>query len=239
MNFKSFLALASFFCPSGFFQAALASELTLAHKTASASQLHIGDPSDSGSEVYRNYDFGKPLLDFPKATEQRWSFPSRHENIEISAASYLNPQSKGDVVFMTGVMDSFSRNLETIYDLYQKGYSVYTFDHRGQGLSSRLAPNPQVVHVQNFSDYSDDFSDFMNIIRPDILSEHSAPRRDLFLVTVSMGALVGAKYIVAHPQVFNATLFVVFCFVKPNCILLRMPRGLRFLAGINLCKEKF
>ena len=164
------------------------------------------DPNNEGTAIYAVHDFGKPLVEFRAAHESRWTFESRNGLLEIQAATYKNPRSKGDIIFVTGVMDSFARNLETIYDLYNLGYSVHTYDHRGQGLSPRLAPNPQVIHVSNFDHYSDDFSDFVAAVRPDLQSERKKTG-DLFMVTVSMGALIGAKYIAAHPGQFDAAVY--------------------------------
>ena len=36
---------------------------------------------------------------------------------------------------------------ELFYDLYRQGFDVYSFDHRGQGLSDRLLSDSDMGHV--------------------------------------------------------------------------------------------
>ncbi|CAM9800216.1 unnamed protein product, partial [Hapterophycus canaliculatus] len=55
------------------------------------------------------------------------------------------------VVLLTGLMESMAKYGETIAYLNDSGFSVYTFDHHGQGLSGRLpvpdTADPKVAHI--------------------------------------------------------------------------------------------
>ena len=62
----------------------------------------------------------------------------------------------GAIVISNGRTESMAGYPELIWDLHQQGYSVYILDHRGQGFSTRLLPDPQKSYVEKFEDYVDD-----------------------------------------------------------------------------------
>ncbi len=68
--------------------------------------------------------------------------------------------ARGRVLMQGGRGDSLEKYLETFADLHQHGWSVTSFDWRGQGGSGRLAPEPHVGHVDDFSVYLSDLTDF-------------------------------------------------------------------------------
>ena len=96
------------------------------------------------------------------------------------------PESKprGGVVFVHGYSESMLKHAEIIYDLSQAGYKVFALDLRGMGESQRLLGNPQIGHVERFSDYVDDLEYFVrHLVQP----HHKAP---LYLAAHSLGGMV-------------------------------------------------
>ncbi|CAM9214823.1 unnamed protein product [Ectocarpus sp. 8 AP-2014] len=78
------------------------------------------------------------------------------------------------VVLLTGLMESMTKYGETIAHLNDRragsGFSVYTYDHHGQGLSGRLpvpdGADPTVAHITNFDHYVQDLVRFSKVILP-------------------------------------------------------------------------
>jgi alpha-beta hydrolase superfamily lysophospholipase len=52
-------------------------------------------------------------------------------------ASFKQKNAKANLVFVTGLMESFIKYSETIQYYYDKGFNVFTYDHQSQGLSGR------------------------------------------------------------------------------------------------------
>lgn len=60
-------------------------------------------------------------------------------------------EARGTVVFLNGRSEFIEKHFETYTDLAERGYSVATFDWRGQGLSGRASKNPHKDHQTDFS----------------------------------------------------------------------------------------
>ncbi|CAM9548129.1 unnamed protein product [Ectocarpus fasciculatus] len=86
------------------------------------------------------------------------------------------------VVLLTGLMESITKYGETIAHLNDRragsGFSVYTYDHHGQGLSGRLpvpdGADPTVAHITDFDHYVQDLVRFSKVILPATVRPHDA-----------------------------------------------------------------
>ncbi len=67
---------------------------------------------------------------------------------------------RGHLLFQGGRGDTFEKYLETFAHLHAKGWSVTSFDWRGQGGSGRLSDNPRVGHADDFGVFVDDLAAF-------------------------------------------------------------------------------
>ena len=114
----------------------------------------------------------------------------RRQGIDIVCASFEQPsgKSKANVVVVTGLLESFLKYNELIKHLYDRGFSVYTYDHQCQGTSGRWLPEAQDVYVHSFEDYVDDFVHFVTNAIPK-QGIHST-RQPVYLVAHSMGGLI-------------------------------------------------
>ncbi|MDG3086677.1 alpha/beta fold hydrolase [Vibrio hannami] len=101
--------------------------------------------------------------------------------------SLTSPSHSKAVVIVNGRVETVWKYQELFYDFYRNGYDVYSFDHRGQGLSDRLLSDIDAGHVDEFSDYVDD----MELVVEHFQLEKYQKR---FVVAHSMGGAVATRY---------------------------------------------
>lgn len=107
-------------------------------------------------------------------------------NVPIHYSYCHTPGAEAVWVISSGRIETAIKYTELIYELSQAGYSVFILDHRGQGRSGRLLPDPQVGYVTDFADYQHDLAMFLrNIVQP-------AGYRHHLLLAHSMGSAIGA-----------------------------------------------
>ena len=91
---------------------------------------------------------------------------------------------RGTVCIAQGRTEFIEKYFETIEDFRKRGFSVATFDWRGQGGSDRLIGNKSLGYVDRFDDYWCDLKSF----HAEILLPDCPP--PFYLVGHSMGGLV-------------------------------------------------
>ncbi|HUR43796.1 MAG TPA: alpha/beta hydrolase [Aestuariivirga sp.] len=116
---------------------------------------------------------------------------------------------KGTVVLIGGRGDFMERYFETMRDLMGRGFSVASFDFRGQGGSQRLLPNPFRNHIGDFREYDEDFAAVMTQVviaqcpKPYFAVAHSTGghillrnlrRRNWFTRVIVLAPLIGILY---------------------------------------------
>lgn len=122
-------------------------------------------------------------------------------DIPLQYRAFPRKEGKGVIVIVPGYTESFLKYQELIYDLWNAGFGVYIFDHRGMGLSGRMLKNPQIVHVEKFQYYVDDLAKFVDeVVLRDPLSSK------LYVIGHSLGGLVSAHLMALRPQLFRAGL---------------------------------
>lgn len=98
------------------------------------------------------------------------------------------------IVIVGGRAEFFGKYIEMIYDLKDLGMTIYTIDHRGQGLSERMLDDPEKGYVKNFDDYLEDFNRFLRkIVRP---NNH----RKVFFITHSLGGNILLNYLIKFQE---------------------------------------
>ncbi len=74
---------------------------------------------------------------------------------------------RGVCVLLDGQTEFLEKYQEVAQELAVRGFTVASLDWRGQGASTRLAPEPLKVHVGDFAEYDGDLTDFFDqIVRP-------------------------------------------------------------------------
>ncbi|WP_165312586.1 alpha/beta fold hydrolase [Vibrio ziniensis] len=112
-----------------------------------------------------------------------------------------SPQHTKAIVVVNGRIESCWKYQELFFDLFQQGFNIYSFDHRGQGLSARLIDNKQMGYVAEFQNYLTDMHDLIEHFN---LSQY----QQRFLLAHSMGGAVSARYLQTHPEhLFDAVAF--------------------------------
>ncbi|EGU36195.1 lysophospholipase L2 [Vibrio ichthyoenteri ATCC 700023] len=102
------------------------------------------------------------------------------------------------IVVVNGRIECTYKYQELFFDLFQQGYNIYAYDHRGQGLSERLIDNPEMGYVGEFDDY---VSDLALLVEFFDLSRY----QKRFLLGHSMGGNIITRYIQTHSDhPFNA-----------------------------------
>ncbi len=143
----------------------------------------------------------------PTLQEQLTRFWMRHaepgefagvDGVPIRYVALRHPQARHAIVLVNGRTESYIKYRELAYDLYRQGYSLYLYDHRGQGFSGRLLGDPQKGHVQAFDDYVQDLKRFHD----QVIARDGPPAR--FLLAHSMGGTVAAGYLARWPDDFRA-----------------------------------
>lgn len=92
------------------------------------------------------------------------------DNVRIRYARFprTSPDNRGTVCLVQGRTEFIEKYFETITDFQRRGFTVATFDLRGQGGSDRLIPNRKHGFVENFSDYGTDLASFhAHVLLPD------------------------------------------------------------------------
>ena len=92
--------------------------------------------------------------------------------------------ARGTICLVQGRTEFIEKYFETIGDFQARGFTVATFDWRGQGGSQRLIRNKRLGYVDTFDDYWTDLKSFHGTV---LLPDCPPP---YYLVGHSMGGLV-------------------------------------------------
>ena len=116
-----------------------------------------------------------------------------------------SPESKnprGSVVLLGGRKEFLEKYTETAADLNQRGFAVFGFDWRGQGLSSRMLPDRLKGFVRNYDDYVQDLEEFFQrVVQPEAV-------RPIYLLAHSMGGHVALRYLHRQPADIDKAVLV-------------------------------
>lgn len=118
-------------------------------------------------------------------------------NIPLHYAYVIPPNAKASIVILNGRTESVLKYQEMYFELARQGYAVFSYDHRGQGLSGRLNPDPHLGHVEDFQDYVQDTGLFMAKFT-DLMP---GPK---LLLAHSMGGAIASVYLGQAPTQFIA-----------------------------------
>jgi lysophospholipase len=108
--------------------------------------------------------------------------------------SITNPHPRGVIILSPGQGEAAVKYSEFLYDMKDSGFDFFVLDHRGQGESERLLPDPIKSHVEHFSDYVSDFSQFvLQVVKP-----QNYPSS--FILAHSMGGAIATGFSIQHPH---------------------------------------
>ena len=109
--------------------------------------------------------------------------------------------SRGICVLLGGQTEFIEKYVEVIGELHGRGFTVATFDWRGQGGSARSLADPLKVHIRDFADYDDDLTSFLEqVVKP------ISPKPPIALAH-SMGGQILLRTLHERPRAFAAAVF--------------------------------
>lgn len=109
---------------------------------------------------------------------------------------------QGSIILLVGRREFMEKYAETIGELNERGFDVYSFDWRGQGLSARMLTNRHKGFIDNYGTYVDDLDLFIKkIVQPDAVFP-------LFILAHSMGGHIALRFIHDHPEIAHKTVLV-------------------------------
>lgn len=114
-----------------------------------------------------------------------WAETSDHKKIRVG--HWPVQSAKGTVLLFPGRTEYIEKYGTVAAELATRGLGTFAIDWRGQGLADRLLDDPNVGHVDSFSDYQKDVAALLRAAR-----ELSLPR-PFFLLAHSMGGCIGLR----------------------------------------------
>lgn len=110
--------------------------------------------------------------------------------------------ARGVCVLLSGQSEFIEKYLEVIRELNWRGYTVATFDWRGQGGSARTLSDPLKCHIGDYRDFETDLTSFMDaIVAP--LTQNPP-----LVLAHSMGSHMAIRALHNHPGLFKAAVLV-------------------------------
>lgn len=123
------------------------------------------------------------------------------EGIRIHYRTLQSPSAKNCLVILPGRTEPIEKYAELVYDLLETptggNLQFYLMDHRGQGLSGRMAGPSDMGHVDKFENYVSDVDTFVKLQNLDKRCEHK------YLLAHSMGAGIATAYLLKNPKTFD------------------------------------
>jgi lysophospholipase len=121
------------------------------------------------------------------------------DGISLRTARWTNATApvRGSVVLMGGRTEFIEKYAEVIGELLARGYCVFTFDWRGQGLSQRPLADPLKGHVRDFAEFDQDLHLIMEQL---VLPRAPEP---LIGLAHSMGGNIFLRYLHDNPGAFE------------------------------------
>lgn len=121
----------------------------------------------------------------PEGAQAFWVKP-QGENLRLRAAIWPGG-ARGLVALLQGRAEFLDKYAETVGEWRARGFGVLAFDWRGQGLSSRISPDPRLGFVRDFSEFQNDLHAILD--HPRVL-EIPGPK---LMLCHSMGGAIGME----------------------------------------------
>lgn len=132
-----------------------------------------------------------------------FDFISARDGQRLRTGVFYPEKPHGKIcVLLSGQTEFIEKYLEVIGELNAHGYTVATFDWRGQGGSARLLAEPLKGHVGDFAEYDDDLQSFMDQVVGKLT--HTPP----LVLAHSMGGHNALRALHDKPEMFGAAVLV-------------------------------
>ncbi len=88
-------------------------------------------------------------------------FPLDNEN-KLRVAFWNLDSNKGTIILQSGRTEFIEKYYEVVSEFIERGFAVAMMDWRGQGLSSRIANNKRIGHIDKFETYDQELIKVIN-----------------------------------------------------------------------------
>ena len=132
--------------------------------------------------------FHARLADGPEGGAAFWL--RADDGVRLRAVVWGQDGAKGTILIYPGRCEYAEKYGLTAKALVDRGYTCAAIDWRGQGMADRLLPDPNVGHVNAFSDYQKDAAAYLGMARDLGLPE------PFYLLAHSMGGCIGLRHLV-------------------------------------------
>lgn len=121
------------------------------------------------------------------------------DGVRLRTVRWIKPahETHGTVLLVQGRSEFVEKYFEVVGELLARGFSVVTFDWRGQGLSSRQLPERTKGHVRDFSEFDSD----LHLVMDRIVHEHGT--KPYVALAHSMGGNILLRYLHDFPHEFE------------------------------------
>lgn len=158
-------------------------------------------------------------------------------NVKIFYEYFLCDNAKANVVIVHGLSEFTKKYYEAAYYFLGQGYNVFLYDQRCHGLSDRLTPKTELIHVDDFDDYVTDLDIYIDEV---VLKAQNKP---VFLYAHSMGGAVACLYISKYGKKINRAVLSA-PMIEPSTgktpvFLARIFMKLEVLKGLGKTQWKF
>ena len=107
-------------------------------------------------------------------------------------------ECKKAVVFLHGFCEFFGKYHEYAWYLYRAGFAVFFPEQRGHGYSEGKCKEVDVVYIDDYETYVEDFHFFLDKV---VLPKTEEMKK--ILIAHSMGGAVGALFLEKYPEYFE------------------------------------
>ncbi|MEM7422833.1 MAG: alpha/beta hydrolase [Pseudomonadota bacterium] len=172
-----------------------------------------------------------PLLTLPPGGRlpDRCFWLETPDRMNLRAAIWHAPDPAGHVLFLTGRTEFVEKVAIPAEELVLRGYSVVSLDWRGQGLSSRLLPDPLKGHIDRFDAFQVDLDTLLG--SADVASL-PGPR---VLIAHSMGGCIAA-HALQRPEIASGISATI---LSAPMFGIRMASAMRAAAGATALIARF
>jgi lysophospholipase len=133
-----------------------------------------------------NAKFYAEIADGPPQGAAYWM--RTDDNVRVRIGTYgTNNGQHGTILLFLGRFGYVERYGRVAKDFDKHGFATIAIDWRSQGLSDRMANDPQTGHIHRFSDYQKDVAAMVKAAE-----ELNLPK-PWYLVGISMGACIGLR----------------------------------------------
>ena len=130
--------------------------------------------------------FYEEIAEGPSSAGAYWK--QTQDDVRVRVGAYhSHGKAKGTILLMLGRFGYIERYGRVAQSFADEGFSTAVIDWRSQGLSDRMASDPNAGHIQFFSDYQKDVAAMTEVVE-----ELDMPK-PYYLVGVSMGACIGFR----------------------------------------------